>query len=173
MAVGIAGDDGAGYRGTGYLFIESTQISLVGSASEYLSGGVAVLSEPLVIRVGSGDHPYRAWSDVAAILDALGAADRKARILASEKAEAEAAMKRLIPSGRTQEYAVRADECRHIAAEYDAASTIADRIRHHLDDRAGLSRWLGESADAGQGAPRESGADSSALSGSAIRSPRG
>jgi len=173
MAVGIASEDRAGYRGTGYLFIESTQISLVGSASEYLSGGIEVVSEPVVIRMGSGDRPFRAWSDVAAILDALGTADRKTKILAAEKAEAGAAMERLIASGRMQEYSIRADEYRRIAADYEEALEIADRIRYHLDDRTGLSRWLNEMAGAGQDTPAESSTDRSATFGTAIRSGRG
>jgi hypothetical protein len=163
MAVGIAAEDGAGYRGTGYLFIESTRISLVGSASEYLSGSIRLTSEPVVIRMSSGDRTYHAWSDVAEILDTRCRAERRARILSAEKAEAGAAMGRLIASGRTQEYSAKAAEYRRITADYEETQKTADCIRHHLDDRTGLSLWLNEAADAGQEAPRESSANGSSL----------
>jgi hypothetical protein len=173
MAVGIAGENGAGYRGTGYLFIESTQISLVGSASEYLSGGMEISSKPLVIRMGSGGRPFQAESDVAAILDALGTAERKTRLLTAEKTEIETAMERLIASGRMQEYSIRADEHRRITAEYEESLKIKDRIRSHLDDRTGLSRWLDEAVGTGRVVlPRESRANGSAPPQTAIRSAR-
>ena len=159
MAVGIAGDEAAGYRGTGYLFIESTRISLVGAASEYLSGGVEVASEPLVIQMGNGRRLFHSWSDVAAILDALGTADRRKRILAAEKAEAGTAMARLAGSGRLREYSLRAAEYSRISAEYDETSAVADRIRHHLDDRTGLTRWLAGQRAAGSGTSLEGGSN--------------
>jgi hypothetical protein len=88
MAVGIAGDEPR-FRGTGYLYIETTHPAYIGETPPVLlngslpggdAGGQAGIravpaSDPIVIRVGNGERTYGSGNETAAILAAKEVAD--------------------------------------------------------------------------------------------------
>lgn len=53
MAVGVATDE-PGYRDSGYLFIETTNVSLIGIPTEIFENGASLTSDLFVIPVGNG-----------------------------------------------------------------------------------------------------------------------
>lgn len=57
MAVGVVCPDGE-YRLTGYVFVETTNLSFVAIPSDTLNGGIKLNSDPLVIPVGNGTKIY-------------------------------------------------------------------------------------------------------------------
>ncbi|MEM2124025.1 MAG: hypothetical protein QXL43_01660 [Methanolinea sp.] len=89
MAVG-AGCDGPGYRGTGYAYIETTNVTYVGVPPRELAGGVRLVSEPEVIPVGAGTLAYTRCGETGELARAMeelrGDADAlRARISALEE----------------------------------------------------------------------------------------
>jgi hypothetical protein len=70
MSVGVA-CDGAGYRNTGYAYLETTRVSLVGTRAESLVGNITLSSEPLVIPIGDGTIRYTRCNDTRAIYTEL------------------------------------------------------------------------------------------------------
>jgi len=69
MAVGVVCPDGE-YRQTGYVFIETTNLSLVGIPTDILREGVPLQSDPQVIRVGNGTKTFGSCKE-AVYLDSL------------------------------------------------------------------------------------------------------
>ena len=57
MAVGVVCPGGE-YKKTGYVFIETTNLSLVGIPTDTLRAGVPLQSDPQVIRVGNGTKSF-------------------------------------------------------------------------------------------------------------------
>lgn len=66
MAVGVGCPDG-GYRNTGYAYIETTNVSLVGIPPDTLAGGTTLSSNPDVIPVGNGTFNYTLCRETAAM----------------------------------------------------------------------------------------------------------
>ena len=66
MAVGV-GCPERGYRNTGYAYIETTNVSLVGIPPETLAGGTVLSSPPVVIPVGNGMLNYTLCNETSAI----------------------------------------------------------------------------------------------------------
>lgn len=66
MAVGV-GCPGSGYRNTGYAYIETTNVSLVGIPPETLAGGTVLSSLPVVIPVGNGMLNYTLCNETSDI----------------------------------------------------------------------------------------------------------
>lgn len=101
MAVGIAGP-GAPYKESGYLFVETTNLTYVSEIPETFVSGIQLTSDPLVIPVGKGSRRYGAAAGVARIIRVRDAAhpagealvdDASSRLLTP--AEAAAANSRL------------------------------------------------------------------------------
>jgi len=69
MAVGVVCPGGE-YRQTGYAFIETTNLSLVGIPTDTLREGVALQSDPQVIRVGNGTKTFGSCKE-ALYLDSM------------------------------------------------------------------------------------------------------
>jgi hypothetical protein len=57
MAVGVV-CPGVDYKGTGYAYVETTNLSFVGVPTETLNQGVVLWSDPVVIPVGNGTKTY-------------------------------------------------------------------------------------------------------------------
>ncbi len=70
MAVGV-GCSGPGYRGTGYAYIETTNVSFVGVPPRELAGGVRLESFPSLIPVGSGTSNYTRCTEIEALSRAM------------------------------------------------------------------------------------------------------
>lgn len=66
MAVGVGCPDG-GYRDTGYAYIETTNVSLVGIPPDTLAGGTILSSHPDVIPIGNGTLNYTLCSETSTI----------------------------------------------------------------------------------------------------------
>jgi hypothetical protein len=66
MAVGVACPE-KGYRDTGYAFIETTRVSLVGTGPDSLAGDITIASDPLVIPIGDRTLGYTRCNETIAI----------------------------------------------------------------------------------------------------------
>jgi hypothetical protein len=70
MGVGIdCGDEG--YKNTGYGYIETTNVTLVGIPPSVLQGNTGLSSDPLVIPIGNGTRNYSRCNETRAIWDKL------------------------------------------------------------------------------------------------------
>ncbi|MCQ8893322.1 MAG: hypothetical protein NQU46_01610 [Methanolinea sp.] len=76
MAVGV-GCSGPGYAGTGYAYVETTNVTFVGVPPGELAGGVRLTSVPLVIPVGEGTLNYTRCRETAALAAAMGEMERE------------------------------------------------------------------------------------------------
>ncbi len=83
MAVGI-GCPGTGYMGSGYAYIETTNVTLVGNPPRELAGGTTLSSAPLVISIGEGTLGYRRCSETAEIGTAIDGMGRELATLGDE-----------------------------------------------------------------------------------------
>ena len=63
MAVGVACQE-EGYGDTGYAYIETTRVSFVGSEAGSLEGNITLVSDPLVIPIGSGTKGYTRCGEI-------------------------------------------------------------------------------------------------------------
>jgi len=95
MAVGVR-DDGARYGDTGYLYVETTGVSLIGEAPANLSqsikyvppgaspGATPLTSVPVVIRAGTGTTAYTSAGETAFIAEQKRAVDARILLLRSQ-----------------------------------------------------------------------------------------
>ncbi|HNB03550.1 MAG TPA: hypothetical protein PLV88_04590 [Methanoregulaceae archaeon] len=83
MAVGVACQE-EGYRDTGYAYIETTRVSFVGSEAGSLEGNITLVSDPLVISIGSGTKGYTRCGEIRAINDELFNISARLELLATE-----------------------------------------------------------------------------------------
>jgi len=171
MAVGV-GTDEPGYRDSGYLFIETTNLSLVGIPTENFENGDTLTADLYVITVGNGTRTYGLADETRKIDEAADTArtraeDEEAALIEEEADLARmkqalddenAALSLLKRSGDISGYnAAVADYNRH-AAEYNRAleeyraqydTYIADveffnYVATHLYDRPGLSEKVAD-----------------------------
>jgi hypothetical protein len=169
MAVGVA-CPGWSYRDSGYAFLETTNITLIGVSEGKLAQGIVLESEPMVIPVGNGTvgygsiHKTRAlWEEVERIREET---DRLADNLMDREAELgkirddldsqEKALNRLQETGRIGEYnqmvsvynaKVRSynallEDYRSVAARYTSIIDRHNYIINHQYDRTGTSRVI-------------------------------
>lgn len=80
MAVGIASDE-PGFRDSGYLFVETTNVSLIGIPTEKFENGATLTSDLFVIPVGNGTMGYGKADETRRIDQAAA----KARVRAEEE----------------------------------------------------------------------------------------
>jgi hypothetical protein len=169
MAVGVACDD-RGYRNTGYAYLETTLVSLVGTGAESLVGNITLESEPLVIPIGEGTSMYTRCNETHAIfaelttvkvrLETLGTdlGDRESvlRIKKSELDTMEVDMEQMRASGDISGYNRMVSEYNKHVRDYNqnldrynelsgAYARLAERhnyIISHEHDREGTYRTL-------------------------------
>ncbi len=167
MAVGVAADE-PGFRDSGYLFVETTNVSLVGIPTEKFENGEMLTSDLFVIPVGSGTAGY-GKADETRRINQAGA---KARARAEEEElslvvmeddldvmkraleEENTALSYLKSSGDISRYNTAvSDYNRHVAeynqvlegyrtlyAAYLTDVELANYVATHLYDRPGLSK---------------------------------
>lgn len=82
MAVGIdCGDEG--YKNTGYGYVETTNVTLVGVIPPHLQGDIVLSSDPLVVPVGCGNRTYNRCMETRAIWEELKETEKELRELQS------------------------------------------------------------------------------------------
>ncbi len=132
MAVGV-GCAGPGYRGTGYAYIETTNVTFVGVAPRELAGGVRLESFPAIIPVGEGTRNYTRCPETAALsgameklraeIDSLGIRIRTSEeALARERSDLEAmraAMEAMKRGRDVSGYNARVDRYNERVREYN------------------------------------------------------
>jgi len=169
MAVGV-GCPGSGYLGSGYAYIETTNVTLVGNPPRELAGGTMLASAPLVISIGEGTLGYTRCSETAEIdvavaemgkeLAALGEEIRdrertlkeKRELLDIEKASMDMMRSRGDLAGynmRVSAYNARVEEYNQLRSgllqTVERYNRIAGALNHlvsHQYDRKGLHAWL-------------------------------
>ncbi len=164
MAVGVDCGD-AGYKNSGYGFIETTNISYVGVEPDILTGGVVLESEPLVFPVGNGTKTYTRCNETRTIHDAqevikqeLSGMESEIDLMADRLEtmktgiqETENEMDSLLAGGRVREYNIMVMDFnekvstynaqlrgyRDRVAEYNSRAELYNYILTHAYDRKG------------------------------------
>jgi hypothetical protein len=169
MAVGVRCEDGS-YAGTGYAYLETTDLSWIGIPPDELENGVVLVSAPQVIPVGTGTKGYGAYDQTVAINRAFLEAkavikpilpeiealnddlDRQQDELSGLKAE----MNALLAAGKTSQYnrlvaeynskvsAYNSDLARFRALndQFEGEAEVYNYILNHRFDRSGTYAWL-------------------------------
>jgi hypothetical protein len=127
MAVGLK-VDGSGYRGTGFAFVESTGLSLVGEVGEGYgpSGTVKLTSTPHVTRLDTAGASYGAAKETAFILGRL------------------AAYERAYAAYRSRLSGLESDPPRYneVVEKLNRCADAINLANKHADDREALYAWL-------------------------------
>jgi hypothetical protein len=76
MTVGVACPEGE-YKGTGYAFIETTNLSFVGVPTDTFGDGKPLSSDPFVIRIGEGSIPYQRCSESLYLNSVVGLSEQR------------------------------------------------------------------------------------------------
>lgn len=167
MAVGIATDE-PGFRDSGYLFVETTNVSLIGIPTEKFENGETLTSDLFVIPIGNGTKGYGKADetrhiDRAAAEARTGAEEKEASLVVLEDDldvmkraldEEKASLSHLKISGdimgynaavsdyncHAAEYNQSLEEYRTIYVDYLADVELANYVATHLYDRPGLSK---------------------------------
>jgi hypothetical protein len=141
MAVGVKGY-GCDFRDTGYGYVASTNVALVGVPMNQLAGGVNLTSAPLVIPVSNGTRLYGKCLETLAIRDALERTEARAGSLSRDIASLSQRMSDLRSRGRFTEYNQLAGQYGAVVEDYNDYALAHNYILQHQDDRKGTYAWL-------------------------------
>jgi hypothetical protein len=173
MAVGVACPE-KGYHDTGYAYIEATRVSLVGTGSGSLAGGIPLVSDPLVIPIGDGIVAYTRCHETRAIYAEITSLPARLETIGKDLAERESAlaskgsdleeMDRVMEQMHTlgdnaaydlmvseynkkvRDYNKDLDTYNEISEEYARLAERYNYLIAHEHDRAGTYRTLSEAA---------------------------
>ncbi len=171
MAVGVRGP-GPGFMGTGYEYIETTDFSLPGVATNNLQNGMALASEPFLIPIGEGIRVYTAGEESRSIDAAAQSSRAYAAGIESDLEEIENEIndryddlalikERLADAGKggnpalynrlVAEHNRLAEDYNRLLADYDllyadyeAYASLNNYIAAHQYDRPGLMVYISE-----------------------------
>jgi hypothetical protein len=141
MAVGVKGYR-CDYKDTGYGYIATTNISLVGVPTGQLAGGVNLTSVPLVIPVANGTRFYGKCQETNAIQNALERTETREASLSKDLASLSARMSDLRSRGRFAEYNQILDQYEARVKDYNENALVHNYILQNQDDRKGTYAWL-------------------------------
>jgi hypothetical protein len=141
MALGVKGY-GCDYRETGYGYVATTNLSLVGVPPGQLAGGVNLTSAPLVIAVANGTRLYGECRETMAIQDALERTETDAASLSRDLTSLTAGMSDFRSRGKAAEYNQLLYQYNAVVKEYNDNALVHNYILRHLDDRKGTYAWL-------------------------------
>ncbi|MHC1625764.1 MAG: hypothetical protein ACXQTN_00250 [Methanoculleaceae archaeon] len=162
MAVGVRAD-GCTFRGTGYAYIETTNISYPGIPPGKLDGGITLHSDPLVIPVGNGTLGYGHCNEILQIREAINSSlsrveemepgiaslEERLNLLHSEITALREDLVQFRTGGGVDRYNRLVREYNTLVEEYN--DMISDRNRYiriynylttHAHDRPGSYSWL-------------------------------
>lgn len=141
MALGVKGY-GCDYQETGYGYVATTNLSLVGVPTSQLAAGVNLTSVPLVIPVGNGTGLYGKCGETMAIQDALERTETHADSLSRDLASLTARMSDLRSRGKYAEYNQLLNQYSAVVKDYNDNALVHNHILQNLDDRKGTYAWL-------------------------------
>ncbi len=141
MAVGVKGYR-CDYKDTGYGYVATTNLSLVGVPTSQLAGGVNLTSAPLVIPVANGTRLYGKCQETNAIQDALERTETRETSLSRDLASLSARMSDLRSRERFAEYNQLLDQYGTVVKDYNGNALVHNYILQHQDDRKGTYAWL-------------------------------
>jgi hypothetical protein len=141
MAVGVKGYQ-CDYRDTGYGYLETTNVTMVGVPTLQLDGGVNLSSVPFVIPVANGTRLYGRCQETLAIEKALERTESRDTALSKDLASLTARMSELRSLGRFMEYNQILDQYNAVVKDYNDNALVHNYIVQHQDDRKGTFAWL-------------------------------
>jgi len=141
MAVGVKGYR-CDYGETGYGYVATTNISLVGIPTSQLAGGVNLTSAPFVIPVANGTRLYGKCQETLAIQDALERTETRETSLSRDIASLSARASDLRSRGKFAEYNQLLDQYNAAVKDYNDNALVHNYILEHQDDRKGTYAWL-------------------------------
>jgi hypothetical protein len=141
MAVGVKGYQ-CDYRDTGYGYLETTNVTLVGVPTIQLDGGVNLSSVPLVIPVANGTRLYGRCQETLGIEKALERTETRETSLSKDLASLTARMSELRSLGKFTEYNQLLNQYNAVVKDYNDNALVHNYIIQHRDDRKGTFAWL-------------------------------
>ena len=141
MAVGVKGYR-CDYRETGYGYVATTNVSLVGVPTSQLAGGVNLTSAPLIIPVANGTMLYGKCPETLAIQGALERTETREISLSRDLASLQERMSDLRARGKFAEYNQLLDQDGAVVKDYNDNALVHNYILEHQDDRKGTYAWL-------------------------------
>jgi len=141
MAVGVKGYQ-CDYRETGYGYLETTNLTLVGVPTLELDGGVNLTSVPFVVPVANGTRLYGKCQETLAMSKALERTVSREKSLSQDLASLTARMSDLRSRGKYPEYNQVLDQYDSVVKNYNENALVHNYILGHLDDRKGTYAWL-------------------------------
>jgi hypothetical protein len=155
MAVGI-GCDEPGYQGTGYAYIETTNVSLVGIPPRELAGGIRLTSLPTVIPVGDGTLNYTRCRETAELWQSVKETERELALLETDIRNWEsilqgmkdrldsqkASMEQMLSRGDTGGYNMRIPGYNAQVQEYNRLRADLLEVVNRFNRLAGVHNYL-------------------------------
>ena len=141
MAVGVV-CPGGDYRGTGYAYVETTNVTLAGIQPDDLAGGIVLKSGPLVIPVGSGTKSYGACGQTTYLYDMLTATHDRFESLSKEAETKQAELKAYAAKGNVKAYNQRVAAYNSLVARIKQNAEVHNYILSHQYDRKGTYSWV-------------------------------
>jgi hypothetical protein len=141
MAVGVKGYQ-CDYKDTGYGYMATTNVSMVGVPTIQLDGGVNLTSAPLVIPVANGSRLYGECQETLAIQDALERSETRVASLSRDLTSLTTRMSDLRSRGKFAEYNQLLGQYGAVVKDYNDNSLVHNYILENQDDRKGTYAWL-------------------------------
>jgi hypothetical protein len=159
MALGVGSTDFL-YRGTGYAYLETTNLSFVGIPPDELDnptvGDMTLQSYPLIIPIGNGTKLYSSGAETRYIEDADNRSQQNAKLLTDkitplqpgltaeqdQIAELEARMQQLRSAGNIAGYNSQVSEYNALVAGYNVQITSYQQLVAQYDQYAALHNYI-------------------------------
>jgi hypothetical protein len=141
MAVGVA-CPGGDYRGTGYVYLETTNVTFVGVPPDGLAGGISIRSTPLVIPAGSGTKPYGACSQTKYLHSLYTSLEETYEPLLKDVESRRAELEGLAASGNIGAYNQRVASYNSLVTRLKLTAEVHNYILNHQYDRKGTYTWV-------------------------------
>lgn len=141
MAIGVVcpGND---YKNTGYVYVETTELSFVGVPTETLSGGIPLASTPVVIPVGNGTKTYGSCNEGLYLDSVVRSSEREVSTLTPQIDTMKGQMDSLYQAHDVNGYNLRVPIFNNLQHRRMAYAEIHNYILDHQFDRKGTYLYV-------------------------------
>ncbi|MGD1005474.1 MAG: hypothetical protein ABR887_08645 [Methanoregulaceae archaeon] len=141
MAVGIS-CPGMQYKDTGYVYLETTNLSFVGVRPDELVGGIILHSEPLVIPIGTGTKIYGKCDQTSYIHGMYITSEKKVDEITSQVQNMKNELQSLASTHNINQYNLLVPQYNNLLQKRNRFAEIHNYILDHQYDRKGTFEWV-------------------------------
>lgn len=143
MAVGVVcpGDE---YKQTGYVFIETTNLSYVSIPTDRLRDNLVLRSDPLVIRIGNGSKTYGSCSESLYLDSVYNLSEKRVAELTSQIEALKTEMDGYYAQRDAQDYNQRVPDYNNLQRTRMRYAELHNYILDHQYDRKGTYLYVKE-----------------------------